>query len=126
MRQSRDKFVERVDFVTTVGFGSGHDDRRRLGLCGGGPRVVITDLGTYTPDPATSELMLTSLHPGVTVDDAKSATGWELRVAPELHGTDPPTADELAALRSSKGRDAAPDGGGRPRSRLRSVAAAGL
>jgi glutaconate CoA-transferase subunit B len=104
MRQSRDKFVERVDFVTTVGFGSGQDDRRRLGLSGGGPRVVITDLGTYTPDPATSELMLTSLHPGVTVDAAKAATGWELRVASDLHGTDPPTADELAALRELEAR----------------------
>ncbi len=103
MRQSRDKFVERVDFVTTVGFGSGPDDRRRLGLHGGGPRVVITDLGTYAPDPATSELILTSVHPGVTVHDAKAATSWDLLVAPDLQETDEPTTVELTALRELEG-----------------------
>jgi glutaconate CoA-transferase subunit B len=99
MRQSRDKFVERVDFVTTVGFGSGGDDRERLGLLGGGPRSVITDLGTYVPDPETRELVLTHLHPGVTVEQAQRATGWELRVSDALAQTAPPTDNEIATLR---------------------------
>jgi glutaconate CoA-transferase, subunit B len=98
MRHGRDKLVERVDFVTSVGFGAGPGDRERLGLRGG-PRTVITDLGMLAPDPATCELVLTHLHPGVTLDQAKDATGWELQAHPSLQTTRAPTGEELAALR---------------------------
>ncbi len=100
IRQSRRTFVERVDFVTSVGFGSGPGDRERLGLRGKGPRVVITDLGILEPDPDTCELRLTSLHPGVTLDQAREATGWPLAAAPDLTVTEPPGEAELAALRA--------------------------
>lgn len=99
VRQSRRTFVERVDFVTSVGFGSGPGDRERLGLPGAGPRLVITDLGVLEPDPDTCELTLIHLHPGVTVEQARAATGWDLAVAPELTETEPPTERELAVLR---------------------------
>ncbi|MFF3854359.1 CoA-transferase subunit beta [Micromonospora sp. NPDC002575] len=100
VRQSRRTFTERVDFVTSVGYGAGPDDRARLGLRGGGPRTVITDLGVLEPDPATRELTLTRLHPGVTVAQARAATGWPLAVAAGLTTNEPPTPDELAALRA--------------------------
>ncbi|GIH78600.1 CoA-transferase subunit beta [Planobispora longispora] len=103
VRQSPRTFVERVDFVTSVGFGSGPGDRERLGLRGSGPRTVITDLGVLEPDPATCELVLTHLHPGVTLDRVRAATGWDLTVAPGLRETEPPTARELAALRALTG-----------------------
>jgi glutaconate CoA-transferase, subunit B len=99
VRQSRRAFVERVDFVTSVGYGKGPGDRERLGLRGKGPTMVITDLGVLTPDPATCELTLTRLHPGIAVEQVRNATGWDLAVAPELGETAPPTADELAVLR---------------------------
>ena len=99
VRQSRRSFVERVDFVTSVGFGDGPGYRERLGLRGAGPRTVITDLGIMAPDPDTCELTLTHLHPGVTVDDARAATGWPLAVADRLDTTPPPTGTELAVLR---------------------------
>jgi glutaconate CoA-transferase subunit B len=99
MRQSTRSFVDRVDFVTSFGFGRGKADRDRLGLRGLGPQRVITDLGELEPDPETGELMLTALHPGVTVDDVRAATGWPLRVADQLRTTEPPTADELRVLR---------------------------
>jgi glutaconate CoA-transferase, subunit B len=99
VRQSPRTFVEEVDFVTSVGFGSGPGTRQRLGLRGAGPRSVITDLGVLQPDPTTCELTLVAIHPGVEVDQARAATGWELSVADELVATDPPTADELAVLR---------------------------
>ena len=99
IRQSRRTFVERLDFRTSVGFGDGPGDRPRLGLTGDGPTLVITDLGLLEPDPATGELTLTHLHPGVTVEQARQATGWDLAVAPQVTGTAPPTPDELAALR---------------------------
>ncbi|WP_017543505.1 3-oxoadipate--succinyl-CoA transferase subunit B, partial [Nocardiopsis prasina] len=65
MRHSPRAFVEKVDFVTSVGHGSGPGDRERLGLTGAGPVRVITDLGVLEPDPATRELTLVGLHPGV-------------------------------------------------------------
>lgn len=99
VRQSRRTFVERVDFVTSVGFGGGPGDREELGLRGAGPQVVITDLGLLEPDPTTCDLVLTKLHPGITVDRAREATGWELRTADDLAVTEPPTEDELRALR---------------------------
>jgi glutaconate CoA-transferase subunit B len=60
---------------------------------------VITDLGVLAPDPETRELVLTHVHPGVTAADARAATGWELRVAERLETTEPPTEEELDALR---------------------------
>ncbi len=107
VRQSRRTFVERVDFRTSVGYGSGPGDRERLGLAGTGPRTVITDLGVLEPDPYTCELTLTQLHPGSTVEGALAATGWPLRVAADLRRTPAPTESELAVLRqleSTKGR----------------------
>ena len=106
VRQTRRTFVDRVDFVTSVGFGAGPGDRGRLGLRGAGPQLVITDLGVLEPDPQTCELVLTHLHPGVTVDQARDATGWDLVVADDLTATAPPTAHELGVLRhleSTKG-----------------------
>ncbi|WFE27388.1 CoA-transferase subunit beta [Solwaraspora sp. WMMD791] len=97
--QSRRTFVDRVDFVTSVGFGAGPGDRQRLGLRGRGPTLVITDLGLLRPDPDTCELTLTQLHPGVQVDQVTAATGWPLKVAPDLTTTAEPTAQELATLR---------------------------
>jgi glutaconate CoA-transferase, subunit B len=92
-------FVERLDFVTTVGHGDGPAARERLGFRGAGPSAVITDLGLLEPDPATRELVLTHVHPGVEVDQVREATGWDLRVADAVAVTEPPTAEELDALR---------------------------
>jgi len=92
-------FVNRVDFVTSVGYGAGPGDRERLRLGGRGPVLVISDLGLLEPDPRTRELCLTSVHPGVDVADVRAATGWELRTAPEVRVTEPPSEVELAELR---------------------------
>jgi glutaconate CoA-transferase, subunit B len=92
-------FVERLDFVTTVGHGDGPGARERLGFRGAGPTAVITDLGVLEPDPDTKELVLAQVHPGVEVDEVREATGWELKVASELRHTEPPTDEELDALR---------------------------
>ena len=99
VRQNPRTFVGQLDFLTSVGYGSGRGDRERLGLRGGGPVRVITDLGILEPDEGTCELLLTAVHQGVTVEQARSATGWELRTAPEVAMTEPPTHHELAVLR---------------------------
>ena len=99
VRQTARSFVDRVDFVTSVGYGRGAGDRERLGLRGRGPSRVITDMGVLTPHPETCELTLTSLHPGVTVEQARATIGWELAVSPDLVTTPAPTEDELTVLR---------------------------
>lgn len=100
IRQSARTFVERLDFRSSMGHGSGPGDRERLGLPGAGPTVVISDLGVLRPDPQTRELTLTQIHPGVSVEQAREATGWPLAVAADLASTEPPSADELRVLRA--------------------------
>jgi glutaconate CoA-transferase, subunit B len=99
LRQSRRTFADRVDFVTSVGFGTGAGGRQRLGLTGGGPKLVITDLGVLRPDPDSLELVLAGIYPGVSVDQVRDNTGWDLAVSPDLSVLAPPSAAELAALR---------------------------
>ncbi|HUC26731.1 MAG TPA: CoA-transferase [Streptosporangiaceae bacterium] len=99
LRQSRRTFAERLDFVTSVGYGDGAGARDRLGLAGGGPRQVITDLGVMRPDQHTFELVLTGIYAGVSVAQVRDSTGWDLKVSAELTEIPPPTEAELAALR---------------------------
>ena len=102
LRQTTRTFVKELDFRTSVGFGDGPGSRERLGFPGRGVTVVVTDLGILEPDPDTCELTLTTLHPGRTVPEALIATGWDLALADDLQTGEPPTDDELAALRSLK------------------------
>lgn len=104
LRQSKRAFVEHVDFVSSIGFLRGGDARQRLGIRTAGPTRVITDLGILEPDPESRELVLTHLHPGVTADAAREATGWALRLAEPLRTTEPPQPHELAALRELNAR----------------------
>lgn len=92
-------FVERLDFVTSVGHREGDDSRAELGYPGSGPTAVITDLGVLRPNPTTRELTLVALHPGATAEEARAATGWDLKVAEETTTTEPPTREELRVLR---------------------------
>jgi glutaconate CoA-transferase, subunit B len=100
VRQTQRTFVDRVDFVTSVGFGDGPGSRRSLGLAGAGPQKIITDLGVLEPDAGTAELVLTGVYPEVSVTDVNQRTGWDLAVSPALAEIPPPRADELDALRS--------------------------
>ncbi|TVT08499.1 CoA-transferase subunit beta [Amycolatopsis bartoniae] len=101
VRQSKRSFVEKVDFITSFGHGRGHGEREKLGLRGAGPTLVITDLGVFRPDE-TGELVLTQLHEGVEVEQVREATGWDLKVSPELSRTPAPTETELQTLRELK------------------------
>ncbi|MEO3752009.1 CoA-transferase [Streptomyces sp. B6B3] len=102
LRHARRNLVPALDFVTTLGHGTGPGHRAAFGLPGRGPVAVITDLGVLRPEPETAELVLTELHPGVTADRAREATGWPLRVADEVTVTAPPSARELDTLRELK------------------------
>jgi len=99
MAHERRRFVERVDYVTSPGFGEGGDWRSRVGLPGGGPSAVITTLGLFRFDPTTREMRLASVHPGVTEEQVRAQTGWTLASAPAVATTSPPTDVELAVIR---------------------------
>jgi glutaconate CoA-transferase, subunit B len=85
--QSRRTFVDPLDFRTST-------------LGGRGPHLVVTDLGVLRPDPVDGELVLTEVHPGVTVEEARQATGWSLRVASEVAEAPAPSEKELSVLRA--------------------------
>ena len=102
LRQSQRAFVERLDFRTSVGYGEGRGSRERLGARGKGVTAVITDIGVLEPDAESCELTLTALQPGATAEQAVAATGWPLKVAPELAVLEAPTGEELQALRGLK------------------------
>jgi glutaconate CoA-transferase subunit B len=91
--------VSSLDFRTTVGHGDGPDTRRELGFLGAGPTAVITELGVLEPDPETKELRMVQLHEGVTPDQAREATGWDLQISENPAITPAPTSEELDALR---------------------------
>lgn len=99
MAQTPRAFVERLDFITSFGHGDGGDHRRRLGLTSAGPTRLITDLCVMEPDPATREMSVTSMHPGVTREQLQRQTGWALRYAAAVAETPAPAAAELEALR---------------------------
>jgi glutaconate CoA-transferase subunit B len=92
------RFPEKCDFQTSAGFLNGRHEREKMGLRGSGPQAVVTDIGILEPDE-NGELVLTSLHPGKTAEEAKTNTGWELKVSPNLRNTEAPTAEELRILR---------------------------
>ncbi len=111
MSQSRRTFVERLDFVTSLGHGEGGDHRRRLGVTTRGPTRLVTDLAVFEPDGETREMVVTALHPGVTREAVRDATGWPVRFAPRVGETATPTAEELTVLRDLHRRTAEAHGG---------------
>jgi glutaconate CoA-transferase, subunit B len=88
IRHSQRTFVERIHFRSSVP--------------GSGAMVVITDLGELRLDRDHRELVLTRTHPGVSVEQVWSETGWDLRVADDLAETEPPSDEELRVLRRLK------------------------
>ena len=104
MAMSPRAFVERLPFVTSLGHGTGPGSREALGVRTKGPTRVMTDLCVLEPDPATHELTVTALHPGVAREAVQAACGWPLRFADQVAETPAPNAEELAVLRDLQER----------------------
>lgn len=98
-RLSRRAFPEAVDFLTSPGHRMRGHTRRELGMPGAGPVRVITDKGILEADPATGELVLAAVYPGVSIEDVSSCVGWSLRCREPLSAVNPPGAEELRLLR---------------------------
>jgi glutaconate CoA-transferase, subunit B len=99
MVHEKRRFVDRVDYITSPGYGDGKGWRKRVGLRRGGPSAVITTLGVFRFDSDTREMVLTSIHPGITVEDVVENTGWDICLSPDIVQTPVPTSGELAILR---------------------------
>lgn len=104
LKHSKRTFVDKVDFITTLGFGRDGKGRDKVPNIGKGPTRVITDLCVMKPDEDTKELVVVSLHPGVTSEEVINATGWEILFSDQLDSTPEPSAKELEILRNLKAR----------------------
>jgi glutaconate CoA-transferase subunit B len=99
MTHEKRRFVPRVDYITSPGYGVGAEWRRQAGLPRGGPAAVITTLGVLRFDLDTREMVLSQIHPEVTRDEVARNTGWPLRIAEDLARTPVPAPDELEMLK---------------------------
>jgi glutaconate CoA-transferase subunit B len=97
MPHDKRRLRERVDFITSPGYGDGGAWRAKVGLPRGGPAALITTLGVFRF--VDGEAVLVSYHPMSSVDDVRASTGWELRVADDVHVTEPPSAEALRVIR---------------------------
>ncbi|HLJ68390.1 MAG TPA: CoA-transferase [Chloroflexota bacterium] len=98
MQHERRRLRERVDYITSPGYGDGAGWRQRIGLTGGGPSALITSLGVFGFEQG--EAVLRSYHPFSSPAEIATHTGWPLRTASELGPTVAPTPDELAIIRA--------------------------
>jgi glutaconate CoA-transferase subunit B len=110
LKHSSRAFVEKLDFVTSSGYVDAPNQEGQSARRGRGPTTVITDLGVMNSDPATRELVLTALHPGIALEQVQRATAWKLKVATKLDVTSKPSVCELTALRDLYARTAAAHG----------------
>jgi glutaconate CoA-transferase, subunit B len=92
------RFPEKVDFMTSAGYLGGRRERAATGVRGQGMLAVVTDIGILEPNEE-GELILTALHPGRTLEQARENTGWKLQNADALRTTEPVTDGELMILR---------------------------
>jgi glutaconate CoA-transferase, subunit B len=99
MRLKRRAFVEKLDFVTSPGHLAGGDSRVRLGLPGGGPEIVITDMAILNFDNPEREMQLSALYPGITAKNVQEEVGWPLPLAAKIEEVSAPSVEELRLIR---------------------------
>ena len=111
-RHTARTLVERCDFISTVGWGEGGADARtKLGIPGGGPKYCVTPMCVMDFTEDEKRMRLRSVHPGVSVDEVQTHTGFAL-VTPDLvPTTELPTAEELHVLRTRVDRTGTLRGG---------------
>ena len=101
MQHTKQRFVQKLDFLTTAGYLTGPGAREAAGLPRGtGPYRVVTNLALMGYDEATCRMKLLATNPGVTVEQVIENTGFELIIPDKIGVNDPPTERELALLRN--------------------------
>lgn len=91
--------VDKVDFITTLGLRTHEQTRKDLGVKGGGPDAVVTNLGTFDFDPVTQIMRIKTLHPGISLEKVQENTGFDLVVPDKILETPKPTKEEIAIIR---------------------------
>ncbi len=97
-RHSPLSLVERVDYISAARGLFTPEERIAAGYQPGEVKLV-TNLGVLAVIPDHREFELVSTHPGVTVDQVQQATGFTVRLSPDLHETKPPTPEVLELIR---------------------------
>jgi glutaconate CoA-transferase subunit B len=100
MRLDKRTFVEKLDFCTSPGYLTGSQARADLNMPGEGPHLVITDKAIFDFRNTDHEMRLTTLHPGITLDEVRESIGWQIRLAPTLDESQPPSVNELRLMRA--------------------------
>jgi glutaconate CoA-transferase subunit B len=98
-RHDRGAFVPKVDFICGAGHLDGGTSRTDRGLPAGGPKLVVTPLGVFDFEPQSKAMRIRTLHEGVTLEEARDNTGFDLAAPDTVARTAPPTAEELFLLR---------------------------
>ena len=101
MKHEKRRFVEKVDAISGAGFLDGKGAREKTGLKGGGPGKVFTDLAVLSFDEESKRMKLDSVHPGVTIEEVKENTGFELLIPDDVIETPKPSSKELSIIRNS-------------------------
>ena len=100
MRQDKYRFVKKLDFITTPGYLNGYDSREKIGLPrDSGPYRIITQLGVYGFDKESKKMKLISTHPGVTIEQIKNNSSFDILIQDRIGITKPPTKNELKILK---------------------------
>lgn len=101
LKQTKKSLPDKIDFITSAGFIDKHNGRKKYGMPGRGPALVITDLGVYGFSTKTHEMVLTEMHPDVSVEKVKDNIGWDVKISRKLATTAPPTKEELRIIREN-------------------------
>ena len=99
MRLEKRRFLKKIDYITSPGFLTGGDSRRKAGLKGGGPVAVGTDRAVFRFDELTKEMYLAEIFPGITVEEIRENVGWDLKVSPKMHIVEPPGEKDVGIMR---------------------------
>ena len=91
-------FVEKVDHISGVGFPGGRKGREDLGFLGRGPELIYTPLCIFGFDK-DGKIFVKSIHPGVTADEVRENTGFDLGDLSGVPFTEEPSLEELKLLR---------------------------
>jgi glutaconate CoA-transferase, subunit B len=98
MQHEKRRFVEKLDYLTSVGWYRGGRSRQELGLTRGGPMAVVTNMGVLKFTEDTREMYLAEYYPGISIERILENTGFPLETSSALEST-PPSDEELRILR---------------------------
>jgi len=101
LNQNKKTFPERIDFITSPGYIDENNQRKKYSMPGQGPVLVITDFGVYTFSDDTHEMVLSEIHPGVSVDELKENIAWDVRISDKIKMTANPSEEELRIIREN-------------------------